>query len=91
MPLARSFTTTQQVWRPTTPWVTPMVEMPVREVEPEVAEIDFTLWQDLLEEPEAGTMQCIKTQKRRDLKMKKHRRAKRKKVMLLKLKSSGKI
>ena len=40
-------------------------------------------------EPKA--LWCIKTQKRRDLKMKKHRRAKRKKVMLLKLKAQGKI
>ena len=54
-----------------------------------VAELD--LWADLFfeEENENGvpTMQCIKTQKRRDLMMKKHRRAKRKKHLLLKLKA----
>jgi hypothetical protein len=44
------------------------------------------------EEAAAGiSYHCIKTQTRRNLKMKKHRRAKRKKVMLLKLKAQGKI
>ena len=54
----------------------------------DVAELD--LWADLTffeEETGVPTMQCIKTQKRRDLMMKKHRRAKRKKVLLLKLKA----
>ena len=59
------------------------------------ADIDLSLWNDMEEESVDGEavkgVQCIKTQKRRDLKMKKHRRAKRKKVMLLKLKASGKI
>ena len=62
---------------------------------------DVGMWSDLFEKIEddaeeadparSKSMQCIKTQKRRDLKMKKHRRAKRKKVMFLKLKASGKI
>jgi hypothetical protein len=60
---------------------------------------DLNMWVDLFEKVEPSIeedteikgMQCIKTQKRRDLKMKKHRRAKRKKVMLLKLKASGKL
>ena len=56
---------------------------------------DFSLWKDMFEEVEGQgkgrTYSCLKTQKRRDLKMKKHRRAKRKKVMLLKLKASGKL
>ena len=60
-----------------------------------VADIDYSLWNDLEEETMEGEeirqVHCIKTQKRRDLKMKKHRRAKRKKVMLLKLKATGKI
>ena len=54
----------------------------------DVAELD--LWADLTffeEESGVPTMQCIKTQKRRDLMMKKHRRAKRKKYLLLKLKA----
>ena len=65
------------------------------------AAAEIGMWVDLFEkiEPTIGEesqeevkgMQCIKTQKRRDLKMKKHRRAKRKKVMLLKLKASGKL
>jgi hypothetical protein len=59
------------------------------------ADIDLSLWNDIEEESVDGEeikgVHCIKTQKRRDLKMKKHRRAKRKKVMLLKLKASGKI
>ena len=58
----------------------------------DLAELD--LWADLTffeEETGVPTMQCIKTQKRRDLMMKKHRRAKRKKVLLLKLKAQGKI
>ena len=37
------------------------------------------------------TLQCIKTQERRNLKMKKHRRKKRKKLLYLKLKAQGKI
>ena len=55
------------------------------------------MWSDLFEKIEADgeedtkTMQCIKTQKRRDLKMKKHRRQKRKKLMFLRLKAEGKI
>ena len=57
---------------------------------------DFSMWtDDIFEQIESEnvgkTMQCIKTQKRRELMMKKHRRAKRKKHMLLKLKSTGKI
>jgi hypothetical protein len=59
------------------------------------ADIDLSLWNDIEDESVDGEeikgVHCIKTQKRRDLKMKKHRRAKRKKVMLLKLKASGKI
>ena len=59
------------------------------------ADIDFSLWNDMEDDEVDGEqvkgVHCIKTQKRRDLKMKKHRRAKRKKVMLLKLKASGKI
>lgn len=52
------------------------------------------LFENTEEEDEGSTgvaYQCIKTQKRRNLKMKKHRRAKRKKVMLLTLKAQGKI
>lgn len=56
---------------------------------------DYSLWEDMFEEVEGQgrgrKYSCMKTQKRRDLKMKKHRRAKRKKVMLLKLKASGKL
>ena len=56
---------------------------------------DYSLWEDMFEEVEregkGRKYSCMKTQKRRDLKMKKHRRAKRKKVMLLKLKASGKL
>lgn len=50
---------------------------------------------DELEEDDSSfaepTYSCIKTQKRRELKMKKHRRQKRLKKMLLRLKSEGKI
>ena len=59
------------------------------------ADVDLSLWNDLEEESVDGEqikgVHCIKTQKRRDLKMKKHRRAKRKKKMLLVLKARGKI
>ena len=80
------------------PWMQYLPKVPLQQPLPLTAPQTYDLWPQPVEEegfdeskPDQPTLECIKTQKRRDLKMKKHRRQKRKKVMLLKLKASGKI
>ena len=84
MPL-RAFSSVKWHSYPTIHWV-PSQNTTYAEVDDsDAAEIDILggMWEDLEEDGAAEPVyECIKTMKRRDLKMKKHRRKKRKKVML---------
>ena len=80
----RGFSNFSQVTR--IPMQSQIIEMP----KPMESSVDFSLFEEE-EECAEPVFNCIKTQKRRELKMKKHRRQKRLKKMLLRLKSEGKI